>query len=69
LPFKIPEFSLSGDITFVNINGNKYQFKTTNISSGQSGNLYEYLQLLDDDTLKYSTTDLHVASEAILQKK
>jgi inosine-uridine nucleoside N-ribohydrolase len=67
--FEIAEFSLTGDITFVNINGNKYEFITTNISSGQPGNVYEYLQLLDDGTLKYFSTDLNVTSEAILYRK
>ncbi len=67
--FEIPEFSLTGDITFVNINGNKFGYKATKISSGQPGNAYEYLQLLDDGTLKYYTTDLNTSNEAILSKK
>jgi inosine-uridine nucleoside N-ribohydrolase len=67
--FEIPEYSLTGDVTFVNINGDKYEYIATNISSGQLGNVYEYLQLLDDGTLKYYTTDLNVTSEAVLYKK
>lgn len=67
--FEIPEFSLAGDITFVNVDGNLYEFIATNLSSGQSGNDYEYLQLLDDGTLFYSTTGSGVTSEAILEKK
>jgi inosine-uridine nucleoside N-ribohydrolase len=67
--FEIPEFSLTGDVAFVNITGNAYEFKVSNTSSGQPGNEYEYLQLLDDGTIKYSTTNLNVTSEAILHRK
>jgi inosine-uridine nucleoside N-ribohydrolase len=67
--FEIPEFSLTGDITFVDVDGNVFEFKATNISSGQPGNDYEYLQLLDDGTLLYSTTGSGVTSEAILEMK
>ena len=67
--FEIPEFSLTGDITFVDVDGNVYEFKATNMSSGQAGNDYEYLQLLDDGTLLYSTTGSGVTSEAILERK
>ena len=67
--FEIPEFSLTGDIIFVNINGNMYEFKVTNTSSGQAGNDYEYLLLLDDGTLKYHTEGSNVTSEAILYRK
>jgi inosine-uridine nucleoside N-ribohydrolase len=68
--FEIPEFSLTGDITFVNINGNKYEFKATNISNGIPGNPYEYLEVLSDGTLKYFTrSESGNTSEAILHKK
>jgi inosine-uridine nucleoside N-ribohydrolase len=67
--FEIPEFSLTGDVTFVDVDGNVYEFKATNLSSGQPGNDYEYLQLLDDGTLFYSTTGSGVTSEAILVRK
>ena len=67
--FEIPEFSLSGDITFVNVDGDVYEFKATNLSSGQPGNDYEYLEILGDGTLKYFTTGHAGTSEAILYKK
>ncbi len=67
--FEIPEFSLTGDITFVDISGNVVEFKATNMSSGQPGNDYEYLQIQDDGTLFYSSTGSGVTSEAILIRK
>ncbi|MCK4829770.1 hypothetical protein KA005_79330 [bacterium] len=53
----------------MNVNGNVYEFKATNMSSGQPGVDYEYLQLQDDGTLFYSTTGSGVTSEAILEMK
>ena len=67
--FEIPEFSLSGDVTFVKLDGDLYEFKATNISSGQPGNDYEYLQVLGDGRLKYHTQGSGVTSEAILEKQ
>jgi hypothetical protein len=67
--FEIPEYSLTGDITFVNVDGNKYEFKATNISSGIPGNEYEYLEILGDGTLKYYSQGETVTSEAILYRK
>ncbi|MEA1978674.1 MAG: nucleoside hydrolase [Chloroflexota bacterium] len=67
--FEIPDFSLSGDITFVDIDGDVFEFKATNMSSGQPSNDYEYLQLLDDGTLFYSTTGSGVTNEAVLERK
>jgi inosine-uridine nucleoside N-ribohydrolase len=67
--FEIPEFSLSGDVAIVAVNGNMYEFKTTNLSSGQPSNNYEYLLIQDDGTLFYSTTDSGATSEAVLYRK
>ncbi len=67
--FEIPEFSLSGDVTFVDVEGNKYVFETLNLSSGQTFDNYEYLQLQGDGTIFYSTTSEGVTSEAILHQK
>ncbi len=68
--FEIPDFDLSGDISFVNIEGNIYEFKATNLSSGkESEALYEYLQILDDGRLKYFTSGQERSSEAILERK
>jgi pyrimidine-specific ribonucleoside hydrolase len=68
--FEIPEFSLTGDITFVDIDGDKYEFKATNLSSGEpSGALYEYLQIMEDGTLRYVTTGPDSINEAILTRK
>jgi len=67
--FKIPEFSLTGDVSFVDINGNLFEFKVTNTSLEVPNVDYEYLQLLDDGTLLYSTTGSGVTNEAILERK
>ncbi len=68
--FEIPEFSLTGDITFVAIDGDVYEFEATNLSSGvPSGALYEYLQLLEDGTLRYVTTGPDSINEAFLTRK
>ena len=68
--FEIPDFSLSGDISFVSIDDNIYEFKATNLSSGkESEAVYEYLQILDDGRLKYFTSSQGRSSEAILERK
>jgi len=68
--FEIPEFSLTGDITFVDIDGDIYEFKATNLSSGEpSGALYEYLQILEDGTLRYVTTGPDSVNEAVLTRE
>jgi hypothetical protein len=67
--FEISEFSLTGDVAIVNIIDDIYEFKATNISSGQPGNEYEYLQLLGNGTLKYHTEGSGTINEAILHKK
>jgi inosine-uridine nucleoside N-ribohydrolase len=67
--FEIPDFSLTGDVTFVSVDGNVYEFRATNISSGQPGNEYEYLQLLEDGTLKYHTEGGGTINEGILNLK
>jgi hypothetical protein len=46
-----------------------YEFRVTNLSSGQQSNNYEYLQLQDDGTLFYSTTGSGVTSEAVLERQ
>jgi len=66
---EIPEFSLAGDGSFVDINNNKYEFKISKLSSGQDSNNYEYLQLQDDGGLFYYTIVSRVNSEAILERK
>jgi len=67
--FEIPEFSLSGDVFFVSVDGTIYGFETANLSSGQPSADYEYLQLMDDGRLFYSTTGSGVTSEAFLERK
>lgn len=67
--FEIPEFSLTGDVTFVEIDGDKYIFQATNMSSGLESTNYEYLQILEDGTLKYYTTNQVESSEAILTRR
>jgi len=57
--FEIPDFSLSGDVTFIGVDGNIYEFKTSNLSYVVEGGgevTYEYLQVLPDGTLKYYTS-------------
>jgi hypothetical protein len=68
--FEIPEFSLTGDITFVDIDGDIYEFKATNLSCGEpSGVLYKYLQFLEDGTLRYVTTGPDSVNEAVLTRE
>lgn len=67
--FKIDEFSLTGEVTIVKIDGEKYEFKSTNLSSEQPGNQYEYLELLEDGSIKYFTQGANVSSEAILERQ
>ncbi|MCD4751512.1 MAG: nucleoside hydrolase [Anaerolineaceae bacterium] len=67
--FEMPEISLSGDISFINIHDGVYEFKATNLSSGNPSEAeYEYLQLQKDGTLKYYSIGTHGTSEAILYK-
>lgn len=57
--FEIPDFSLSGDVTFIAVDGNIYEFITSNLSYVVEGGgkvTYEYLQVLPDGTLKYYTS-------------
>jgi len=67
--FEIPEFSLTGDISFVDVNSNLFEFKVSNTSFDVPNADYESLQLLDDGTLLYSTTGSGVTNEAILEMK
>jgi pyrimidine-specific ribonucleoside hydrolase len=64
--FEIPEFSMTGDVTIVNIDKDIYEFKVSNVSTGQGGNEYEYLQVLGTDSLKYHTEGGGTINEAIL---
>ena len=66
---EIPEFSLTGDVAFVDINNNVYDFNVSNLSSGQQSNNYEDLQLQDDGRLFYYTTGSGVTGEAVLERK
>jgi len=62
--FEIPDFSLSGDVTFIAVDGNIYEFKTSNLSYVLEGGgkvTYEYLQVLSDGTLKYYTSGVDSA--------
>jgi hypothetical protein len=56
-------------VTFVKVDGRRYEFKATNISSGQPGNEYEYLELLDNDSLRYFSQGPTVSSEAVLVRQ
>jgi inosine-uridine nucleoside N-ribohydrolase len=67
--FEIPEFFLTGDVAFVEVDGDKYVFETYNLSSGQSFDLYEFLQTQEDGRLYYSSTGDGERSEAILYRK
>jgi len=52
--FSIPEGGMSGDISLVSQDSHLYEFKATNLTSGEpSCATYEYLELLPDQTLKY----------------
>ncbi len=67
--FEIPEFSVTGDITIVKVVGARLEFIATNISSGQPGNDYEYLELMEDGTLMYFTQGGDTINTAILYKQ
>ena len=67
--FEIPEFGMTGDVSFVAVEGSRYVFRASNISTGIQGNEYEYLELLPDGTLLYHTEDGGVISEAILYRQ
>ena len=67
--FEILEFSLTGDVTFVDSNENIFEFEITNLSSGEPSADYEYLELLDDGTLKYFSSDQFGSSEAVLVRR
>ncbi len=68
--FEIAEFSLSGEITIVDVIDNLYEFKVTNMSTGgPSRAVYESLELQDDGTLKYISQGASGGSQAILEKK
>ena len=69
--FEIPNFSLSGDITIVELSGSKYEIKAINLSTGfHSTAAYEYLQVLPDGTLQYFTQGQDGSiSEAVLVKQ
>ena len=66
--FEISEFSLTGDVTIVSADGNLYEFKASNLSSGvESAAVYETLQILENGTVKYfSAGPDGGSSEAIL---
>jgi inosine-uridine nucleoside N-ribohydrolase len=65
--FEIPDFTLTGDITFVDIDGDTLRFEATNFSSGTPNeDLVEYLQVLDDGTVRYVSIGPEVTNEAIL---
>lgn len=67
--FEITDFSLAGDITVVDVEGNVYEFRASNLSSGlHSEAVYEYLQKLPDGTLKYYSQGKEGSTEAILYK-
>jgi hypothetical protein len=51
------------------VDGTIYEFTVANLSSGQPSADYEYLQLMDDGRLFYSTTGSGVTSEAFLERE
>lgn len=66
--FEIPDFSLSGDVTFIAVNGNYYEFKTSNLSDYAENEdivVYEYLQVLPDGTLRYYTSGVDSSGAAV----
>jgi inosine-uridine nucleoside N-ribohydrolase len=68
--FEIPDFTLTGDITFIEIDGDSLQFLATNFSHGTPNeDLVEYLQVLDDGTLRYISIGPDNTSEAILTRR
>jgi len=67
--FEIPDFPLTGDITFVNINGDVYEFVATNLSAEVEQAEYEYLEIREDGKINYVSIGSTGSSNAILEKK
>ena len=67
--FEIHEFSLTGDVTFVAIKDNLYEFKASNLSAQVEPAEYEYLELREDGKLNYVTQGSSQTSQAVLDKK
>jgi inosine-uridine nucleoside N-ribohydrolase len=67
--FEIPEFSLEGDITFVAIEGNIYEFKVSNLSAQVDPAEYEYLEVRGDGRLNYVTQGSSQTSRAVLDRQ
>ena len=68
--FEITEYSLSGDVLFIDVSDDVYEFKTTNLSyEVETELLEEYLQMQDDGTLLYVSIGVSGRSEAILERK
>jgi inosine-uridine nucleoside N-ribohydrolase len=67
--FEIPEFSLEGDISFVAIEGNIFEFVASNLSAQVEPAEYEYLELRGDGRLNYVSQGSSQTSRAILDKQ
>lgn len=68
--FSIPEFSLSGDVFIMSVDDGVYEFRTMNLSNGETSQAsWEYLQLRWDGKLNYHSEGPYGVSDAILEKK
>jgi inosine-uridine nucleoside N-ribohydrolase len=67
--FEIPEFSLTGDFTFVDITGDIYEFRVSNLSADVLPAEYEYLELRGDGRLNYVSQGSGQTSRAILERR
>ncbi len=68
--FEISELSLTGDFSFIEIDGDKHVFNVSNLSYELENSAdYEYLKVLDDGTLFYYTQFEDHSNAAILYKE
>jgi inosine-uridine nucleoside N-ribohydrolase len=67
--FEISEFALTGDIAFVSITGDIYEFRVSNLSADVEPAEYEYLELRGDGRLNYFSQGSGQTSRAILDRQ
>ncbi len=69
--FNIDEWGISGDVTFTDMDGNKFKFEATNRSGApESEKAYEeYLRLTSDTQVEYYSRGSYGTSEGVLSKE
>ena len=68
--FIIPEFDLSGDVTFTVVEGDKYFFVVSNLSKEAGATTYEeWLRVINDNELEYYSRGDYGTSTGTLTRK